>query len=89
MTSLAIRSAFPRAVEIATTSVRTMASAVPDTSTNGSAVGGYNFASTEYTECFRNLPKPNTDALRSSALKYLQSFDKKKWYDDPVSIIDI
>ena len=73
----------PRALEIA---ARTMASAVPESNalSSKSMVGGYNFASTEYAGCFRDLPKPNTDALRESALQYLDTFDKQKWYDDPV-----
>ena len=67
---------------------RTKASAVPDHNPNHGAtsVGAYNFASTGYADCFRDLPKPNTDALRASALAYLEKFDKKKWYDDPVSL---
>lgn len=67
---------------------RTKASAVPDHNPNHSAtsVGAYNFASTGYADCFRDLPKPNTDALRASALAYLEKFDQKKWYDDPVSL---
>lgn len=68
---------------------RTKASAVPDHNPNNSAtsVGAYNFASTGYADCFRDLPKPNTDALRASALAYLEKFDQKKWYDDPVSLV--
>ena len=68
---------------------RTKASAVPDHNPNHSAtsVGAYNFASTGYADCFRDLPKPNTDALRASALAYLEKFDQKKWYDDPVSTV--
>ena len=67
---------------------RFKASAVPDLNPNHSAasVGAYNFASTGYADCFRDLPKPNTDALRASALAYLEKFDQKKWYDDPVSL---
>ena len=44
---------------------RTKASAVPDHNPNHGAtsVGAYNFASTGYADCFRDLPKPNTDAL--------------------------
>jgi len=69
--------------------IRTKASAIPDHNPNHSAtsVGAYNFASTGYADCFRDLPKPNTDALRASALAYLERFDQKKWYDDPVSTV--
>ena len=68
---------------------RSKASAVPDHNPNHGAtsVGAYNFASTGYADCFRDLPKPNTDALRASALAYLEKFDQKKWYDDPVSLV--
>ena len=68
---------------------RSKASAVPDHNPNHGAtsVGAYNFASTGYADCFRDLPKPNTDALRASALAYLEKFDQKKWYDDPVSSV--
>jgi hypothetical protein len=66
---------------------RTKASAVPDHNPHRStSVGAYNFGSTGYADCFRDLPKPNTDALRAAALAYLEKFDKKKWYDDPVSL---
>ena len=46
-----------------------------------------NFGSTAYASCFHDLPVPNTDALRSGALEYLDSFDPQLWYDDPVTTI--
>jgi len=68
---------------------RSKSSAVPDHSQRHAATSasssGYNFASMGYADCFRDLPKPNTDALRASALAYLEKFDQKKWYDEPVS----
>ena len=66
---------------------RAKASAVPNHSQRHATTSafGYNFASTGYNDCFRDLPKPNTDALRASAMAYLEKFDQKKWYDEPVS----
>lgn len=45
----------------------------------------FHFASNEYTKAFRNLPKPDVEAIRNSSKDYLQSFDPQLWYDDPVS----
>ena len=63
---------------------RTQASPLPDHNPNHSAssVRAYNFASTGYADCFRDLPKPNTDALRASALAYLEKFDKKNQFSE-------
>eukprot|EP01134_Creolimax_fragrantissima_P001196 CFRG1196T1 len=44
----------------------------------------YNFASTSYAECFGDLPAVDMDKLRKDALKYLDTFDPKKWYDAPI-----
>eukprot|EP00521_Asterionellopsis_glacialis_P011685 CAMPEP_0195309616 /NCGR_PEP_ID=MMETSP0707-20130614/38826_1 /TAXON_ID=33640 /ORGANISM="Asterionellopsis glacialis, Strain CCMP134" /LENGTH=702 /DNA_ID=CAMNT_0040373913 /DNA_START=316 /DNA_END=2424 /DNA_ORIENTATION=- len=43
-----------------------------------------NFASSEYTSAFHDLPLPNTETLRMGALDYLQKYDPKLWYDDPI-----
>ncbi|KNC86609.1 hypothetical protein SARC_01238 [Sphaeroforma arctica JP610] len=44
----------------------------------------YNFASRQYVACFGDLPPVDTDKLRKDALKYLDSFDPKLWYDKPI-----
>ena len=64
-----------------------MTSAVPTDNAvaTPSVTGGYNFASETYNDCFRDLPTPNTEALREAEINYLDTFDKQKWYDDPVS----
>eukprot|EP00548_Thalassiothrix_antarctica_P011877 CAMPEP_0194159460 /NCGR_PEP_ID=MMETSP0152-20130528/77843_1 /TAXON_ID=1049557 /ORGANISM="Thalassiothrix antarctica, Strain L6-D1" /LENGTH=720 /DNA_ID=CAMNT_0038869029 /DNA_START=127 /DNA_END=2286 /DNA_ORIENTATION=- len=49
-----------------------------------------NFGSTSYAASFENLPVPDVDALRRSALKYLnEDFSKEEWYDNPmISILN-
>lgn len=46
-----------------------------------------NFASSKYASAFSGLPVPDTAALRQGALDYLEKFDTKVWYDDPVSTV--
>ena len=46
----------------------------------------FHFGTNEYAACFRKLPSPNTEVIRAMTLEYLDSFDRKAWYDDPVSI---
>lgn len=48
------------------------------------SIMSFHFASTEYTECFKNVPKPDIPKIRDSAIKYLDSFDEKEWFNDPV-----
>lgn len=45
----------------------------------------FHFASSEYAKCFQGLPTPDVPKLRSSAIEYLDAFDKDLWYKDPVS----
>lgn len=45
----------------------------------------FHFASQEYANCFVGLPQPDTKRLRASTLDYLDKFDSKLWYDEPVS----
>jgi hypothetical protein len=45
----------------------------------------FNFASSQYASCFDDIPKPNVDKLKRDAMEYLDGFDAKTWYDDPVS----
>jgi len=47
----------------------------------------FNFASSQYASCFDEIPTPNVDKLRKDAVAYLDSFDRKSWYDDPVCSI--
>ena len=46
----------------------------------------YHFASTDFDSCLDRdgIPDPvDTGALRRSAIKYLDEFDKNTWYSDP------
>jgi hypothetical protein len=45
----------------------------------------FHFASSEYAKCFQDLPIPNVPKLRTSAIEYLDAFDKESWFNDPVS----
>ena len=49
----------------------------------------FHFGSTDYSKTFRQLPKPNIEAIRKSSKEYLATFDPKIWYDDPVRKIKI
>ena len=46
----------------------------------------FHFGSNEYASCFAGIPIPDTNAIRTSSLEYLKTFDIQQWYDDPVSI---
>lgn len=46
-----------------------------------------NFGSTAYASCLNDLPVPDTDALRSGALIYLENFNPNLWYNDPITTI--
>ncbi|KAL3915797.1 MAG: hypothetical protein SGILL_005477 [Bacillariaceae sp.] len=45
----------------------------------------FHFASSEYAACFQSLPVPDVPKLRSSAIAYLDGFDKQSWYNDPIA----
>lgn len=45
----------------------------------------FHFASSDYAKAFQNLPVPDVDGLKLSALQYLDTFNEQSWYDDPVS----
>jgi len=47
----------------------------------------FHFGSSDYAACFLDLPQPDTQAIRQSALTYLKSFDAQLWYNDPVSLL--
>ena len=47
----------------------------------------FHFASSDYAACFLDLPKPDTQAIRASALDYLKIFDRDLWYKDPVRVM--
>jgi len=51
------------------------------------SVRKFNFASSQYASCFKDLPKPDVAKLRKDAVEYLDSFDGKSWYDDPICSI--
>jgi hypothetical protein len=44
----------------------------------------FHFASSEYAASFADLPTPDTKAIRTSAVQYLDAFDPQSWYNDPV-----
>jgi hypothetical protein len=46
-----------------------------------------NFGSTTYASAFLDLPVPDVKALRNGALEYLDNFDSKLWYDEPMTTI--
>ena len=37
--------------------------------------------------CFQDMPCPDKVKLRNDAIKYIDTFDKQSWYDDPVCSI--
>lgn len=45
----------------------------------------YNFASSQYNAAFEALPPVDRDTLRRDALAYVERFDARSWYDDPVA----
>lgn len=47
----------------------------------------FNFASSQYASCFTEIPTPNVYKFRKDAIEYLERFDGKKWYDDPVRFV--
>ncbi len=44
----------------------------------------FNFASTQYAACFDDIPTPNVEKLRKDAVDYLDTFNHRLWYEDPV-----
>jgi hypothetical protein len=44
----------------------------------------FHFGSSDYAASFQDLPVPDIDAIRKSAIDYLDKFDPQKWYSDPV-----
>ena len=49
------------------------------------ATRSYNFASGQYNAAFGALPPVDRDTLRRDALAYVERFDARSWYDDPVA----
>uniref|UniRef100_A0A7S4JL18 Aldehyde dehydrogenase domain-containing protein n=1 Tax=Paramoeba aestuarina TaxID=180227 RepID=A0A7S4JL18_9EUKA len=47
----------------------------------------YNFASKPFRDCYGNLPVPDGAKLRADTVAYLNDFNPKLWYDDPVTTI--
>mmetsp|Transcript_13493 Transcript_13493/g.22086 ORF Transcript_13493/g.22086 Transcript_13493/m.22086 type:complete len:723 (-) Transcript_13493:149-2317(-) len=47
----------------------------------------YNLGTNEYHESLKDLPPVDRNSLRDSAIKYLEEFDHKTWYDDPIRTI--
>jgi hypothetical protein len=62
------------------TSTRTRTRGCPSTQ----QIMSFHFASSEYAASFLDLPDPDTNAIRASAVEYLDAFDPQSWYNDPV-----
>ena len=59
----------------------------PTTTATTPARRRFNFASSQYASCFEGVPSPDVDRLRDDAVSYLEAFDARSWYDDPVCSI--
>jgi len=44
----------------------------------------FHFASNQFAKCLGNLPNPDVTKMRSDAVAYMEAFDPKTWYDDPI-----
>ena len=53
------------------------------------SIMSFHFGSSGYAKCFLDLPQPNTQEIRQSALNYLKAFDANHWYADPVSSVTL
>ena len=47
----------------------------------------YNFASKQFRDCYGNLPVPDGAKLRADTVAYLNDFNPKLWYEDPITTI--
>jgi hypothetical protein len=47
----------------------------------------YSFATPQYDNAFGGLPTHDSEGLRMATIKYLEKFDKKLWFDDPMQTI--
>ena len=47
----------------------------------------YNFASSQYLECFGDLPIADGAKLRADTIAYMENFDAQAWYEDPVTTL--
>ncbi len=47
----------------------------------------YSFATPQYANAFGGLPTHDSEGLRMATIKYLEKFDKKLWFDDPMQTI--
>lgn len=45
----------------------------------------FHFASSDYTSSFQGVPVPDVPSIRQSALEYLEGFDSRTWFDDPIA----
>ena len=53
---------------------------------NNQSIRHFNFASSQYASCFTEIPTPNVEKFKKDAIKYLDEFDSKAWYNDPVRV---
>ena len=44
----------------------------------------YSFATPQYANTFGGLPTHDSEGLRMATIKYLEKFDRKLWFDDPM-----
>ena len=51
---------------------------------NNQSIRHFNFASSQYASCFTEIPTPNVEKFKRDAIKYLDEFDNKTWYNNPV-----
>ena len=47
----------------------------------------YNFASKSFRDCYGNLPVPDGKKLREDTVAYLDEFNPKVWYEDPITSV--
>jgi hypothetical protein len=45
---------------------------------------GYHFGTAQYYAAFEDLPQADTVVLRKATLEYLNSFDDKLWFSQPI-----
>jgi len=44
----------------------------------------FHFASTQFAKCLVDLPDPDMAKMRQDAIAFMETFDAKSWYNDPV-----
>jgi len=44
----------------------------------------FHFASKQFAKCLVDLPDPDMTKMRQDAIAYMEAFDPKSWYNDPI-----